>query len=160
MLNWQCKRIPHSLLQGASIQLGDEDLHKKGGITVKSQQEVGNPSAVLSDTRTGTKLALWWLRHYESITEFWRGFSWIWVITVLFHVLAGYLDLARAIGLIFVVGIIANSGVYLAIKAIGSHLKHLEDGPEKEEAHDLMIEIIKRRALIGVCKRTSSRFSG
>lgn len=125
--------------------LNARDQRTKGEITVKGQQQIS--SAVCSDTRKGTLFALWWLRNYETITHFWRGFSWVWVTGILLSVVVGYLDLARAICLIFMIGVIANAGIYCSIRAIASHLKQLEDGPEKEEAHELMIKIIKRRAL-------------
>jgi hypothetical protein len=116
---------------------------------MNGQKEYGNPSQALRNTNRWTRVALWWLRHYEGITQFWSRFSWVWVIGVLFYVMVGYLDIAVALPFIFIVGIAANSGIYFSIRAIGFHLKNLQDGPEKEEAHELMIKIIKRRVLHG-----------
>jgi hypothetical protein len=90
-------------------------------------------------------MALWCLRHYDDIVHFWAGFSWLWVIGILLSAVVGYMSLSHALCTILLVGVIANSGVYLGIRAMASHLKHLKDGPEKEEAHELMIQIIKRR---------------
>jgi len=112
---------------------------------MNGQGKCGSPSQVFHNSSRATHMALWWLRHYEAISHFWKGFSWVWVIGILFYVIAGYLDLAVALPVIFVVGIVANSGIYCSIRAISSHLRNLEDGPEKEEAHDLMIKIIERR---------------
>ncbi len=113
------------------------------------EQEMERPSKVLTDAKKGAKVVLWWLRHYEDITHFWRGFSWVWVVGMLLFTVVGYLDLARAICLIFLVGVIANLGIYLSIRTIAGQLKALEDGPEKEEAHELMVKIIRRRVFSG-----------
>lgn len=117
---------------------------------MNGQKEYSHPSQVYHHKSMGTRVALWWLRNYEDIAHFWKGFSWIWVIGVLFYVIVGYLDLAVALPVVFIVGVIANSGMYFGIKAISSHLKNLEDGPEKEEAHELMIKIIKKKVFFGV----------
>jgi hypothetical protein len=93
----------------------------------------------------GAKVALWWLRHYETITHFWTGFSWVWVMGILLGVLVGEIQLGHALCLILLIGVIANSGVFLGIRAMASYLKGWKDGPAKEEAHELMIKIIKRR---------------
>jgi hypothetical protein len=93
----------------------------------------------------GARAALWWLRHYEFITHFWTGFSWVWVIGILLGSMGGYMDLRYAICLILLIGVIANTGIYMSIRTFASYLKHLKDGPEKEEAHKLMVEIIRRR---------------
>jgi hypothetical protein len=122
----------------------------KGGDIMNGREEYSHPSQVLQHASKGTRIALWWLRHYDDIAHFWRGFSWIWVIGVLFYVVVGYLDLRVALPVVFIVGVIANSGMYLGIRAISSHLKTLEDGPEKEEAHELMVKIIKKKVLSGV----------
>jgi hypothetical protein len=90
-------------------------------------------------------MALWYLRHYEDIVHFWKGFSWLWVIGILLSSVAGYLSLDHALCTIFIVGVIANTGIYLGIKTIASYLKSLDDGPEKDEAHKLMVRIIRRR---------------
>ncbi len=110
----------------------------KAGTTNNTTQARGN-------TTTGISVALWWLRHYETITHFWKGFSWVWVIGVLLLVMVGHLDLGRALCFILLIGVTANTGIYLGIKTAASYLKHLEDGPEKTEAHELMIKIIGRR---------------
>jgi hypothetical protein len=120
-----------------------------GGDHVKYEQEIGSAVRLVDRVTTGTRVALWWLRHYDGITHFWKGFSWVWVIGVLLSVIVGYLDLTIALPVIFLVGVIANSGIYLSIRAIGSHLKNLKDGPQKEEAYELMLKIIRRRVLHG-----------
>ncbi|MBW2107121.1 MAG: hypothetical protein JRI36_00430 [Deltaproteobacteria bacterium] len=116
---------------------------------MKGQQDFNRAGNACARRDKATKVALWWLRNYDAITHFWRGFSWVWVIGVLMYVITGSLDLARAMVIIFVVGIIANSGIYCSIRAISAHLKQLEDGPEKQEAYDLMIKIIRARVLNG-----------
>ena len=73
------------------------------------------------------------------------GFSWAWVIGMLLLPVAGYMDLRLAIALILLIGVIANTGIYMSIKTLASYLKQLKDGPEKEEAYELMTEIIRRR---------------
>lgn len=110
-------------------------------------EHMKSQSALHHDTSTTTKLTLWWLRNYESITHFWTGFSWVWVIGVLLAAIAGHLDLRLAISVIFLFGIISNTGIYLCVRAMSAHLKQLEDCPEKEEAHELMRQIIKRRVM-------------
>lgn len=110
-------------------------------------EKVSSESKIFHDTTTGTKVALWWLRHYEGVTGFWRGFSWVWVIFVLFYVIEGYIDIGHALWIIFSIGVVANAGIYLGIRTMSSYLRNLEDSPEKEEAHELMIKIIKRRAM-------------
>ncbi|MBW2644719.1 MAG: hypothetical protein JRE23_00820 [Deltaproteobacteria bacterium] len=112
-------------------------------------EKIESVSKIFHDTSRGTKVALWWLRHYETVMPFWRGFSWTWVIGTLLAAIAGYLDLERALLLIFFCGIIANTGIYLSIMTMNCYLKNLEDGPDKEEAHELMIKIIKKRVLRG-----------
>ena len=89
--------------------------------------------------------ALWWLRHYETIIQFWTGFSWVWVIGIVLYAVVGYLDLGNAICIILLVGVISNTGIYLSIQTMASYLKGLKDGPAKEEAHELMIKIMTRR---------------
>lgn len=117
----------------------------KEGMTVPDKENVTNRGTVASQAATGTKAALWWLRHYEFITHFWTGFSWAWVIGILLLPVIGYMDLRLAIALILLIGVIANTGIYMSIKTLASYLKQLKDGPEKEEAYELMTEIIKRR---------------
>ncbi|MFH1673699.1 MAG: hypothetical protein ABIF87_09800 [Pseudomonadota bacterium] len=111
-------------------------------------EKIESVSKVFHDTSRITKVALWWLRHYETIMPFWRGFSWTWVIGILCSAIVGYLDLEQALLLIVLCGIIANTGIYLGIKTMSCHLKNLEDGPEKEEAYELMIKIIKKRVML------------
>lgn len=113
-------------------------------IRLKRPEITNNHTEVTSHT-TGAKVALWSLRNYEDIVHFWKGFSWLWVIGILLSAVVGYLSLSHALCTILLVGVIANSGVYLGIRAIASHLKDLQDGPEKDEAHELMIRIIRRR---------------
>lgn len=98
-----------------------------------------------SNDTTGTKFTLWCLKNYDDIVHFWVGFSWLWVIGILLSVVVGYLSLNHALCTIFLVAVIANSGIYLGIRAMASHLKHLQEGPEKEKAHELMIRIIRKR---------------
>ena len=117
----------------------------KEGITVPKTENVTRRRTVVSQAAKGTKAALWWLRHYEFITHFWTGFSWVWVIGMLLLPVVGYMDLRLALSLILLIGVIANSGIYMSIRTLASYLKQLGDGPEKEEAHELMVEIIKRR---------------
>ena len=66
-------------------------------------------------------------------------------IGILLSAVVGYLSLRYALCTILLVGVIANTGVYLGIRTVASYLKHLRDGPQKEEAHELMIQIIRRR---------------
>jgi hypothetical protein len=117
----------------------------KEGMTVPKTENVTSQRTVVNEAARGTKAALWWLRHYEFITHFWTGFSWVWVIGMLLLPVAGYMDLRLAIALILLIGVIANTGIYMTIRTLASYLKQLKDGPEKEEAHELMTEIIKRR---------------
>lgn len=95
----------------------------------------------------GTGAALWWLRNYETVIHFWTGFSWVWVVGIVLYALAGRLGLGHAICIILLVGVISNTGIYLSVRTMASYLRSLSDGPEKEEAHELMIKIIKRRML-------------
>jgi hypothetical protein len=115
------------------------------GMTVPKTENVNDRRTVVSQAAKGTKAALWWLRHYEFITNFWTGFSWVWVIGMLLLPVIGYMDLPVALALILLIGVIANTGIYMSIRTLASYLKQLKDGPEKEEAHELMTEIIKRR---------------
>ena len=110
-----------------------------------SRTEIRNNPTEASKHSCGTTFALWCLRNYEDIIHFWTGFSWLWVIGILLSAMVGYLSLSHALCTILLVGVIANSGVYLGIRAVASYLKHLQEGPEKEEAHKLMIRIIRRR---------------
>jgi hypothetical protein len=119
----------------------------KGVITVRNTEQTNSGPGVYSCTDTGTRAALWWLRNYETIIHFWTGFSWVWVLGIVLYALVGYLSLAHAICIILLIGVIANSGIYLGIRTMASYLRGLEDCAEKEEAHELMIEIIKRRML-------------
>lgn len=117
----------------------------KEGIEVFKTEQTNTKATASHYVARGTKAALWWLRHYEFITHFWTGFSWVWVIGILLGAMVGYMDLRYAICLILLVGVIANTGIYMIIRTFASYLSHLKDGPEKEEAHKLMVEIIKRR---------------
>jgi len=112
---------------------------------VPKTENITSRRIIVSQAARGTKAALWWLRHYEFITHFWTGFSWVWVIGMLLLPVVGYMDLRLALSLILLIGVVANSGIYLSIRTLASYLKQLGDGPEKEEAHELMTEIIKRR---------------
>ena len=69
----------------------------------------------------------------------------MWVIGIILSSMVEYITLAYALAIILLVEVILNTGFYLAIRTIASHLKLLEDGPEKDEAHKLMTKIIKRR---------------
>jgi hypothetical protein len=119
--------------------------YMKEGMTVPKTENVNRRGRVVSQAAKGTKAALWWLRHYEFITNFWTGFTWTWVIGMLLLPVVGYMDLRLALALILLIGVIANTGIYMSIRTLASYLKQLKDGPEKEEAHELMTEIIKRR---------------
>ena len=114
---------------------------------MRKAEERNHWSEVSNGTERGTKVALWWLRHYEGVVHFWTGFSWVWVIGILLAAVAGHLDLRRALCLILLIGIIANCGIYLGIKTLACYLRDLKDGREKEEAHELMAKIIRRRIL-------------
>ncbi|MDY6986632.1 MAG: hypothetical protein SWQ30_01130 [Thermodesulfobacteriota bacterium] len=103
--------------------------------------------SVSESTATGTKVTLWWLRHYESIVQFWRGFSWVLAVGIVLFTIVGHMDLRHALCLLFLVGVISNTGIYLGIRTMASHLKGLKDGRAKEEAHELMMKIIRRRIL-------------
>lgn len=122
---------------------------RQGGLPVNKAEKIESVSKVFHDTGRGTKVALWWLKHYETVMPFWRGFSWTWVIGILLAAIVGYLDLGSALLFIFFFGVIANTGMYLGIRTLSSHLKNLENGPEKEEAHELMIKIIQKTVLRG-----------
>ena len=112
---------------------------------MNSKRHCGHLAQELHEVNRSTKIALWWLRHYEDIIGFWKGFSWVATIGVFFYVIVGYLDIGVAIPGLFIVGVVANGGIYFSIRAISSHLKHMQEGPEKEEAHALMMKIIKKR---------------
>ncbi len=114
---------------------------------VPKAEQTNNRSNVSGYTPTGTRVALWWLRHYESIIHFWTGLSWVCVVGILLSTIAGHLDLNHALSMIFLVGVIANTGMYLGIRTLASYLKCLKDGRQKEEAHELMTKIIERRIL-------------
>jgi hypothetical protein len=145
---WRQRFAGHGEASKADGHGGAQRIYVRKGVkTVKGQQEIHSATRASSEVSKGTRFALWWLRHYDSITHFWRGFSWVWVIGILLYVVVGYLDLARALFIILLIGVIANTGIYCSIRAISSHLKQLEDGPEKEEAHELMVQIIRKRIL-------------
>ena len=52
--------------------------------------------------------------------------------------MVGYITLSCALAVILLVGVILNTGFYLTIRSIASHLKLLEDCPEKDEAHRVL----------------------
>ena len=110
-----------------------------------SAQPTHRGQEVLGHGATGTKVALWWLRHYEGIINFWTGFSWVWVIGLILYAISGQLQVKQALLLILFIGVIGNTGAYLGLRTLSSYLKLLKDGPEKEEAHELMTKIIRRR---------------
>ena len=116
-------------------------------MTVCKVEKENKWSSVSESTATGIKVALWWLRHYESIVQFWRGFSWVLAIGIVLFAIVGHMDLRHAVCLLFLIGVIANTGIYLGIRTMTSHLKGLKDGRAKEEAHELMMKIIRRRIL-------------
>jgi hypothetical protein len=115
---------------------------------VAKAEQTHEGANVLPETKTGAKVALWWLRHFDSITHFWTGFSWVWVTGLLLCAVTGQLGLREALSLIFVIGVIANTGVYCGIKTLASYLKHLRNSAEKEEAYELMTKIIRKRMAI------------
>jgi uncharacterized membrane protein HdeD (DUF308 family) len=110
----------------------------------RAQTTEGGPNA-LGHAGAGTRLALWWLRHYDRIVHFWIGFSWVWVMGILLYAVVGYFHLKQALLLILLIGVILNTGGYCVVKTLSSYLKHMQDGPAKEEAHDLMVKIIRKR---------------
>lgn len=116
---------------------------------MKESQQANTGEKTIQETAAGTSAALWWLRHYEGIISFWKGFSWVWVIGVLLYSIEGCIDLRYALWLILCIGVIANTGIYLGIKTLSSHLKNLKEGPEKKEAYKLMLKIIRKRAFYG-----------
>jgi hypothetical protein len=116
-----------------------------GGTAVLKTEQTDVKTTVSSCDARGAKVALWWLRHYETIIHFWTGFSWVWVVGILLGALVGHLQLGHALCLILLVGVISNTGIYLSIQTLASYLKGLKDGPAKEEAHELMIKIMTRR---------------
>ncbi len=91
--------------------------------------------------------ALWWIRNFEKIIHFWTGFSWVIVIGAILTVFVGRFNLSQALSFIICFGVVANTGLYLCVKAFAASLKQLREGPEKEEAHELMGKIIHRRLL-------------
>ncbi len=115
---------------------------------MRRPQLTNTDSRLSHETAVGTRVALWWLRHYDTIIRFWTGFSWIWVIGLLLSIIVGYLDLARGLSTILLIGLVTNTGAYLAVRSLASHLKGLQDGPDRDEAHELMIQIMRRRTLI------------
>jgi hypothetical protein len=117
------------------------------GIQVPKARQITTEDALSHNAAAGTRVALWWLRHFESIIRFWTGFSWVWVIGVILSTIMGHLEFRYALCIILLVGVISNTGIYCGIRTIASYLKGLKDGPDKEEAHKLMIQIIKRRML-------------
>ncbi len=94
-----------------------------------------------------TRVSLWWLRNYEEIIRFWTGFSWLVVIGAILTVIVGKISFNQALIFIFIFGFIGNTTLYFVIRTIAVCLKFIEDGPEKEEAHELMAAIIRRRLL-------------
>jgi hypothetical protein len=92
-----------------------------------------------------TRFAIWWLSNFEAIIHFWTGFSWIWALTFILLALVGYIPLYKALGILFFTGITLQSGMFLCIRFIAAHLNSMEEGTEKDRAHDLMIHIIRRR---------------
>ena len=117
------------------------------GNMVNKAERINSVAKGLNDTGRGTKIALWWLRHYESMGHFWKGFSCVWVIGMLLSAIVGYPNSGHASIIMLFIGVIVNTAMYLCISAINGQLRDLEDGPEKEEAHELMIKIIRRRVL-------------
>jgi len=118
---------------------------RKGAMTVRKVEKENKWSGFSESSATGTKVTLWWLRHYESVTQFWRGFSWVFAIGIVLFAVVGHMDLRHALCLLFLIGVIANTGLYLGIRTMASYLKGLQDGREKREAHELMMKIIRRR---------------
>jgi divalent metal cation (Fe/Co/Zn/Cd) transporter len=92
-----------------------------------------------------TRFSIWWLRNFEEIIHFWTSFSWVWAFAVVLSAIVGYMPLFNALAVLFVSGVILQSAMVLCIRSISTYLKSMEEGPEKEKAHDLMIQIIKRR---------------
>lgn len=91
------------------------------------------------------KLSLWYLRSFEELCFFWPGWLFCQAILILFIGVSKGWELGMILSLIFVLGMIVNTGAYLLIRAFQVHLKSLEDGPEKAEAYRLLLEIIGRR---------------
>ena len=92
-----------------------------------------------------TKIPLWFLRNYEDINHFWVGFNWAMSIGWLLSAIVGKLTLAHAIVLLFLTGTVLNIGMYYLVRSVAASLKNMAEGKEKDEAHNLMIQIIKRR---------------
>jgi hypothetical protein len=92
-----------------------------------------------------TRFSMWWLGNFEAIIHFWTGFSWAWALTFILSAIVGYMPLFKALGLLFFTGITMQFGMFLCIRSIAAHLKSMEEGTEKDRAHDLMIQIIRRR---------------
>lgn len=92
-----------------------------------------------------TRFSIWWLKNFEEITHFWTGFSWVWAATILLSAIVGYMPFIKAVLVLFITGAVIQTGMLLCIRSISAHLKSLKEGPEKEHAHMLMIQIIKRR---------------
>jgi hypothetical protein len=92
-----------------------------------------------------TRFSIWWLRNFEDIIHFWTGFSWVWAFGVLLFGIVGYMPLFNILAVLFLTSVALQCGLVLCIRSISAHLKTMEEGPEKELAHNLMIQIINRR---------------
>jgi len=97
------------------------------------------------DKSFSTKIALKWLRNYEHLAHFWPRFCWVMAMTFFIIGALEHWPLGPAIlGIVFG-NLILNAGVFFAIRGIRSHLETMPESYEREEAHDLMIGIIRRR---------------
>lgn len=93
--------------------------------------------------KTGEKLAMWWLKHYDETITFWRGFNWTLIVGLLLTPIVGAMSLETALVTMFVTSAILNISMILTVKTLRGYLRNLT-GSIKEEAHDLMIGIMKR----------------
>lgn len=91
-----------------------------------------------------TRLAFWWLKYFDEIATFWRGFSWSTVIMLFVIAVLKHWDLVPIVFAVFFGGMAINVGLYLLIRTLQSHLLTLE-GEDKEKAHNLMVKIILKK---------------
>jgi hypothetical protein len=92
-----------------------------------------------------TRFSIWWLRNFEAIIHFWTGFSWVWASAVLLYGLVGSVPLFETLAVLLLTSAALQSAMLLCIRSISTYLKSMEEGPEKDLAHDLMTQIIRRR---------------
>lgn len=91
-----------------------------------------------------TRLSLWWLRHHQECIDFWPRFCWTLSIAIFIIGLFNGFGLVEVAWFMLVFNLIINLGVYCGIRTMSATLNTLT-GEKKEEAHELMIDIVNRR---------------